>query len=70
MFIVLNGPTLYQHYLRGGPFGHGLDKNGLLLKRAHVLGDLTKLMVVIANYAFESLLMTQIPHPRSEEVCY
>ncbi len=69
MFIFLNDPTLYQFYLRGGPFGHGLDSNEFLLKRAHVLGDLTKLMASIANYAFESLSTTQILHPWNEEVC-
>jgi hypothetical protein len=40
----------------------GLDMNELLLKKAHVLKDFAKFVVAIANYAFRSLFMTQIPH--------
>jgi hypothetical protein len=35
--------TLYQHYLQGGPFEHGLDRNELLLRRAHVSKDVSNL---------------------------
>jgi hypothetical protein len=50
--------TLYQHYLQGGPFRHGLDRNELLLKKAHVLRDASKHTIVIANYAFRTSCIT------------
>jgi len=37
--------------LQGGPYGHGHDRNSFQLKRAHMLKDVAKLMIVVANYA-------------------
>jgi hypothetical protein len=58
--------TLYQHYLWGGPFGHGADRNELLLKRAHVLKDVIKLVTIMANYAFDPHLWHRIFTSRLE----
>jgi hypothetical protein len=46
--------TLYQHYLQGGPFRHGLDRNESLLTKAHVSKDVSKLIAAIANYVFRT----------------
>jgi len=42
--------------------------NELLLKRAHMLEDPTKLAITIANYAFRYSFTTQILHLEGEEV--
>jgi hypothetical protein len=47
--------------LQGGLSGKGLDRNELLLK-AHFLGDVSKLMVVVANYTFGFLITTWTLH--------
>ncbi len=54
--------------MQGGPSRKGHDKNELLLKGAHVLGDVSKFVVAIANYFYESLFTTWIPHLEGEEV--
>ncbi len=54
--------TLYRCYLPSGPFGHGPHKNELLLTKAHMLGDLAKLVATIANYTLRSSFTTQILH--------
>jgi hypothetical protein len=63
---IFKQSTLYWHYLQGGPFEQGLDKNEFVLKRVHIWRDVSKLMVIVANYAFESSFMT--PHLEGEEV--
>jgi hypothetical protein len=64
MYGLSNNP----HYLQGGLFIHGLNMNELLLRRAHVLRDPTKLAIAIANYAFKYLFTTQTLHLEGEEV--
>jgi len=64
----LKQSTLDRHYLQSGPFSHGLNMNELLLKRAHMLEDPTKLAITIANYAFRYSFTTQILHLEGEEV--
>jgi hypothetical protein len=54
--------TLYQCYLPSGPFGHGPHKNELLLTKAHMLGNLAKLVATIANYTLRSSFTTQMFH--------
>jgi hypothetical protein len=54
--------------LRGNPFGKGLDKNELLLRKAHFFGDVSKLVTFVANFTFKSSFTTQILHLEAEEV--
>jgi hypothetical protein len=53
MFGLLNSPHYTNNIAR--PFGHGLDISEHLLKKAHVLGDLIKLVVAIVNYIYRPL---------------
>ncbi len=53
--------------MQGGPFGKGLDTNELLLKRAHVLRDVSKLAIVV-NYVSRSSFTTRTFHLEGEEV--
>ncbi len=43
--------------------------NKLLLKWAHLLKDLAKLVATIANYASRSSFMTWTPPIKGEKVC-
>ncbi len=50
--------------MQGGPFGHGLDRNELLLKMACGSNDLARLAIVVANYTLQmapNLLVWTIP---------
>jgi hypothetical protein len=60
--------TIYRHYLQGGPYGRGLHRNELLLRRTHNSGDVSKLAPAIANYASKSSFMTWTLHLKGEEV--
>jgi hypothetical protein len=40
--------------------------NEFLLRKAHVLRDVSKLVIAVANYAFKSLFTTRIPHLEGE----
>jgi hypothetical protein len=54
--------------LWGGPFGHGLDKNEFLLKKAQQSNDNVRLVVVGANYMFGFSFSYCVPHFKREEV--
>ncbi len=54
--------------MQGGPSGKGFDTNELLLKRAHVLRDVSKLAIVVVNYVSRSSFMTRTLHLEGEEV--
>ncbi len=60
--------TLYKQYLQGGPYGHGPDRNKLLLRRAQRLTDLARLPAIVANYTFGSSFTNRLPHLEGEEV--
>ncbi len=60
--------TIYWHYLWRGLSRKGLDRNELLLRRAHFSRDISKFVATIANFAFGSSFMTPIPHLKGEEV--
>ncbi len=60
--------TIYWHYLWKISSGKGLDRNELLLKRAHFSKDISKFLATVADFAFGSSFMTLIPHLEGEEV--
>jgi hypothetical protein len=60
--------TLYRQYLQGGPFGHGLNKNELLLKRAQMSHELISLVATIENYKDGSSFMIHFPPLEGEKV--
>ncbi len=62
-------PTLYGKYLWGGPIGHELDRNELLLRRAQWSSDFARLVVALANYMFVFTFFYHILHLKGEEVC-
>jgi hypothetical protein len=53
--------------LQGGSSKKGLIRNELLLKRAHISGDVSKLTTTFANYVFRSSFMTWTPHTRGKQ---
>lgn len=59
---------MYRQYLRGGPFGHGFDKNEFLLKKVRQSSDPFRLVVVVANYTFEFSFFYCTSHLEGEEV--
>ncbi len=67
MYEISNNPH-YIDNLQNTPFNHGLDKNELLLRRAHVSSNPIKLVIILANYTLGSSFTTQIPHLNGEEV--
>jgi hypothetical protein len=68
MFGLLNNSHYTYIIFEVVQFGHGRNKSELLLRKAHMLGDPTKLVTIIANYIFEFSFMTQILHLEGEEV--
>jgi len=57
---AFNESTLYQHYVRRGPFRKGLDKIELFFRKAHFSGDVSKLVATATNYTSKSLFTMQI----------
>ncbi len=65
---VFKQSTLYRKYLKGGPLGHGHDKNELFFRGACGSNDLTKLTIVVANYMFEPSFANHLPHLEGKQV--
>ncbi len=54
--------------MQGGPFGHCLDRNELLLKRAWRSNDLARLVATMANYTSRSSFTNCLTHFKGKEV--
>jgi hypothetical protein len=54
--------------LQGNPFGHGLDKNELLLRRAQGLSGPIRFVTTMANYMFESSFTNHLSHLEGKDI--
>lgn len=54
--------------MRRNPFGKGPDIIKLFSKTTHFSRDVSKLMVVVANYTYGFLFTTRTPHLEGEKV--
>ncbi len=53
--------------MQGGPFGHGHDRNKLLLRRVQGSSDLARLAVIMANYTSKSSFTNCLLHLKGKE---
>jgi len=51
---VFKQSTLYKQFLQGGPPGHELDNNELLLRKAQGSNGPARLVAIVANYTSRS----------------
>ncbi len=54
--------------MKGGPLGHGHDKNELFFRGACGSNDLARLTIVVANYMFEPSFTNHLPHLEGKTV--
>jgi len=60
--------TLWYHFKKGGPLGHGHDRNELFLDKTTQFGDLKQLVNAILKYAPSSSFTTTITHMERDEI--